>query len=64
MTAGTAQYTLSQYLLSHCCFRGGRFGNRWQTSPEDDVEESNVDDTQCVLDHFNSDLNLVVDPDG
>ncbi|XP_076455157.1 uncharacterized protein LOC143289849 [Babylonia areolata] len=44
--------------------KGGRFDNRWQSNPEQDVEESNIDDSVCVLDHFNSDLNLVIDPDG
>nr|KAG5714719.1 hypothetical protein BaRGS_000207 [Batillaria attramentaria] len=44
---------------------GGRFGNRWQSNnPEQDVDEPNIDDSLCVLDHFNSDLNFVIDPDG
>ncbi|KAL8609349.1 hypothetical protein ACOMHN_008143 [Nucella lapillus] len=44
--------------------KGGRFDNRWQSNPEGEVEEPIIDDSVCVLDHFNSDLNLAIDPDG
>lgn len=40
-------------------------GHRWQTTdPELDVDDPNIDESAVVLDHFNSDLHLVIDPDG
>lgn len=39
-------------------------GSRWQADPELNLDEPNLDETQVVLDHFNSDLNIVMDPDG
>lgn len=40
------------------------FISRWQADPELDLDELNLDESLVVLDHFNSDLNLVVDQDG
>uniref|UniRef100_A0A2C9JFF4 B30.2/SPRY domain-containing protein n=1 Tax=Biomphalaria glabrata TaxID=6526 RepID=A0A2C9JFF4_BIOGL len=37
---------------------------RWQADPEWDLDELNLDESLVVLDHFNSDLNLVLDQDG
>ncbi|CAL1526307.1 unnamed protein product [Lymnaea stagnalis] len=44
--------------------RQGQTGNRWQADPELDLDELNLDESLVVLDHFNSDLNLVIDQDG
>ncbi|XP_059144772.1 uncharacterized protein LOC131931953 isoform X2 [Physella acuta] len=38
--------------------------SRWQADPELDLDELNLDESLVVLDHFNSDLNLVIDQDG
>ncbi|BFZ03494.1 hypothetical protein BsWGS_06533 [Bradybaena similaris] len=45
-------------------FAGRRPGNRWQADTEVELDEPNIDESLVVLDHFNSDLHLVIDPDG
>ncbi|CAG5120581.1 unnamed protein product [Candidula unifasciata] len=45
-------------------FAGRRPGNRFQADTEPELDEPNLDESLVVLDHFNSDLHLVIDPDG